>query len=273
MDADKQGPHLSEHTAIDKSRRLQILLIEDSEDDALLIVRQLRQDGLSVEHRRVDSETDMRLALEEADWDVVLCDYGLPKFGPIGALDVMAQSKLNVPFIVVSGQLREDQLVDLMHAGAHDVVVKSNLSRLAPAIERERREAARRQDRRLLEAGLQGLAAQSQSATYLKDTNGRFVFVNAIFKEWFGTDGTEFVGKTAAEVFPEAVANVSETLDRKVLTDPLAQTDYELNASLGRHGDKRVAIRRFVITGDDGEILGIGGINTIIADEPPSDKG
>lgn len=248
-------------------------MIEDSEDDALLILRQLRQDGLSVEHRRVESEIDMRLALEETDWDVVLCDYGLPKFGPVGALNVIAQAKLDVPFIVVSGQLREDQLVDLMHAGAHDVVVKSSLSRLAPAIDRERREAANRQNRRLLVAGLQGLAAQSQSATFLKDADGRFVFVNAIFEDWFGTDETVFVGKTAADVFPESVAKVSDTLDRKVLTDPLAQTDYELNAVLGRHGDKRVAIRRFAITDDDGEILGIGGINTIVADKPPPGKG
>lgn len=255
------------------NRPLQILLIEDSEDDVLLILRQLRQDGLSVEHRRVDCEIDMRLALEETDWDVVLCDYGLPKFGPVGALNVIDESKLDVPLIVVSGQLREDQLVDLMHAGARDVVVKSNLSRLAPAIDRERREAAVRRDRRLLQAGLQGLAAQSQSATYLKDAEGRFVFVNAIFEEWFGTDGTEFVGKTAAEVFPESVAKVAETLDGKILTDPLTQTEYQLNAVLGRHGEKRVAIRRFAITDDDGEILGIGGINTIIADELPSDKG
>lgn len=119
-----------------KNRKIRVLLIEDSEDDAILIVRELESSGLDVSFLQVDTEQAMRDALEE-DWDVILSDYNMPKFSAAAALDTLKKSEKDLPFIVVSGAIGEEIAVKIMQAGAHDYVMKNNLARLASAIDRE----------------------------------------------------------------------------------------------------------------------------------------
>ncbi|HVR86583.1 MAG TPA: hybrid sensor histidine kinase/response regulator [Planctomycetota bacterium] len=127
---------------------LRVLIVEDSEDDTQLILRELRRGGYAPRHRRVETEETMREAISGETWDVVLADFSLPQFSGAKALALLGKSGLDLPIIIVSGAIGEATAVAAMKAGAHDYVMKSNLSRLVPAVEREIREAVVRRERR-----------------------------------------------------------------------------------------------------------------------------
>lgn len=133
---------------------IKILIVEDSEDDLFLLLHELRRGGYSPEYRAVCTAADMKSALAEKKWDLIASDYNMPGFSALAALDILKESRFDLPFIVVSGKIGEDQAVAAMKAGAHDYVMKHNLSRLAPAIEREIREAGERRMRREAEIAL-----------------------------------------------------------------------------------------------------------------------
>ena len=130
---------------------LRVLLVEDSPDDAELILRALRKGGYQPEHRRVDTPEELARALEEYDWDIVLADYAMPRFSAFDALAMVQERGLDLPFIVISGTIGEEIAVQAMKAGAHDYLMKDNLARLVPAVERELREADERRARRVAE--------------------------------------------------------------------------------------------------------------------------
>ncbi|MEO5988810.1 MAG: response regulator [Candidatus Eisenbacteria bacterium] len=136
------------------STELCVLLVEDSEDDAALILRELTTAGFDVKHERVTSESALHAALGRRRWDIVIGDYNLPGFSGAAALEVLRQREPDVPFLFVSGTMGEDLAVAAMKSGANDYVMKDNLRRLVPAIERELREAASRRERDRLEEQL-----------------------------------------------------------------------------------------------------------------------
>jgi two-component system sensor histidine kinase UhpB len=115
---------------------LRLLLIEDSEEDAELLLRELSRVGYNVQTERVDSAKAMKSALERQPWDLVISDYVIPGFGGLEALELCRQKNLKAPFIVVSGQIGEDIAVTMMKAGADDYLMKDRLARLAPAVAR-----------------------------------------------------------------------------------------------------------------------------------------
>ena len=142
---------LAKQEATDKSSALRVLMVEDSEDDAELVLRQLRRGGYEPSALRVDTSEDMNAALDRQGWDLVLTDHNMPSFSSLGALTLMQNRGLDLPFIIVSGTIGEDAAVAAMKAGAHDYVMKGDLARLIPAIERELREAEVRRSRRATE--------------------------------------------------------------------------------------------------------------------------
>lgn len=142
---------------------LRVLLVEDSADDADLILRNLRKGGYAPVARRVQSAEEMAAALAEQAWDLVLSDYSMPGFDGSAALAVLVRSGQDLPFIVVSGSIGEDTAVGMMKAGAHDFVLKQNLGRLVPAVERELRDADNRQKRRLTEQANEGLRVEREA--------------------------------------------------------------------------------------------------------------
>ncbi|MCE2998349.1 MAG: response regulator [Betaproteobacteria bacterium] len=121
---------------------LRLLLVEDSQDDAELLLLMLKRGGYDVTHARVGTAAEMQSALDAGNWDLVIADHSLPQFSGIAALNLMKSRGLDTPFIIVSGHIGEDDAVAAMRRGAHDYVMKHNLSRLLPAIDRELREAA-----------------------------------------------------------------------------------------------------------------------------------
>ncbi len=130
---------------------LRALIVEDSEDDTLLLVRELRHAGYSVDHRRVQTRETMIDGLQHQGWDIVFADFTMPNFSAFEALQVLHESGHDLPFIIVSGTIGEDRAVTAMKAGAHDYILKGNLKRLVPAVQRELREARIREERRQAE--------------------------------------------------------------------------------------------------------------------------
>jgi response regulator RpfG family c-di-GMP phosphodiesterase len=117
---------------------LRVLVIEDSVDDAALMVRELKQaNGFDIVYERVDNEKDMRAAIEKKSWDIVICDYNLPGFGAERALAILEEMDLSIPFILVSGVVSEEVVNRMVRRGAHDYISKDVMARLVPVIHRE----------------------------------------------------------------------------------------------------------------------------------------
>jgi signal transduction histidine kinase len=136
---------------------LRVLLVDDSPDDALLVARELeRARGKNnVYTRRVDTEDDLRAALVNEAWDLILSDSAMPEFSGLAAFGVVQEIGLDVPFIIVSGTVGEEMAVEMMRRGVHDYILKDNLTRLSAAVERELREADVRRRKLQLERQLQ----------------------------------------------------------------------------------------------------------------------
>jgi len=139
---------------------LRLLLVEDSSDDAELILRELHRAGYDPQGERVETRRAMAAALDGGQWDIILCDYSLPHFSAPAALETLKETGLDLPFIIVSGAIGEDTAVEMMRAGAHDYVMKGHLARLAPAIGRELAEAEQRRKRRRAEQALRNSEEQ-----------------------------------------------------------------------------------------------------------------
>ena len=133
---------------------LRVLNIEDSEEDALLLVRELKLGGYDPEVKRVCTPEDMRAALNGGRWDVVISDHVMPRFSGLDALQLLKDIGIDLPFIIVSGKIGEDVAVQAMKAGAHDYILKNSLARLVPAIQRELGDAETRRQRRLADEAL-----------------------------------------------------------------------------------------------------------------------
>jgi two-component sensor histidine kinase/CheY-like chemotaxis protein len=133
---------------------LKILLVEDSQDDAELIQRALRDTGRDIVYRRVDSRPALISALDSEEWDAVIADFSLPSFSGLAALGVLKGRQLDIPFILVSGTIGEEVAVEAMKAGVHDYLMKNRLARLWPAVQRELKEAETRRERRKAEEAL-----------------------------------------------------------------------------------------------------------------------
>ncbi len=130
---------------------IKIILIEDSEKDAALIAEELTQGGLNIQWIRVDNAEAFQSALSAQTWDLILCDYSMPRFDPFTALKIIHNTGLDIPFIIVSGVVGEELAVEAMKAGVDDYVMKSHLFRLIPVIKRELKEAQIRAEKRKVE--------------------------------------------------------------------------------------------------------------------------
>lgn len=144
--------------------QLRVLIVDDSEADAKLLLRELQRGGFEPAFERVDTYEAMKTALAKRTWDIIVADYAMPVFNGLEALGLMKGMGLDLPFFLVSGQISEDMAVAAMKAGAHDYVIKGNLARLIPAVERELREAAMRRERRDADEALRKAHAELRDA-------------------------------------------------------------------------------------------------------------
>jgi PAS domain S-box-containing protein len=189
---------------------LRVLIVEDSEFDAQVMVSLLRKGGYDVASQRVESAEAMAAALATGSWQLVLADYNLPAFNAPAALALLQQTGLDLPFIIVSGGIGEDIAVASMKAGAHDYLMKGNLHRLAPAVERELREATNRRSQReakraLFESELRYrlLWESCPDAVILMDPEGQIHFANPAAQTVFGYSPDELVGQNLQLLRPD----------------------------------------------------------------------
>lgn len=195
---------------------LHVLLIEDSENDALLILRTLRKEGYDPDCLRVETAQAARAALLDKAWDVILCDYQLPNFGGLAAISLIKELDLQIPLIIVSGAIGEETAVECMRMGARDYVSKDNLSRLFPVIERELAQVTLDIERRRAELALlnsefrlKALFEHMSSCVAVYDVVGNAV--DFILKEFNRAaeivekmDRHDAIGRSVLELFPQA---------------------------------------------------------------------
>ncbi len=177
---------------------LRVLLVEDSEDDAELVLDELARGGFEPESHRVDRLPELRQALAEQDWDVVLSDFNIIDFTAAEALRALHESGRDLPFLILSGAVRAEEAVNLLKLGAHDFLNKDALARLVPAIEREMRETAERAQRRLAEERVRILSLaieQSPVSVVITDREGRIDYANPKFEQVTGYTLAEARGR------------------------------------------------------------------------------
>ena len=184
---------------------LRVLIVEDSVEDTFLIVRELQRGGFNVTFERVETASTMRAAIDAQSWDLVISDYSMPSFSGTAALALYQQSRLDAPFIVVSGFIGEELAVEMLKAGAHDYVMKDNLARLVPAVQNELRAAQERRNQRQAEAVTEYLAAIVEScddAIVGKTIDGTIVSWNSGAERLYGYRSVEMVGRSVSALIP-----------------------------------------------------------------------
>jgi PAS domain S-box-containing protein len=189
------------------NKPLRILIVEDSEDDCLFLLRELRRAGYETVHERVETPEAMRSALANREWDIVISDYLLPRFSGPEALTALRDSGLDLPFIIVSGNIGEDIAVEAMKSGAHDYIIKGNLSRLVPAVARELREAGMRRERKQAGEDLRASEEQyrllfesSLDAIVLMRADGAIVSANSAACHLLDMTKDEIYGANRADI-------------------------------------------------------------------------
>ncbi|BEL06290.1 hypothetical protein Q0Z83_044810 [Actinoplanes sichuanensis] len=204
----------------DEPDGIRLLLIEDSEDDAVLVVNRLRRSGLRVDYERVETADGMRAALQRHSPDIVISDNRMPTFDAESALRLLRDSRLDVPFIVVSGQIGEESATALMRAGAADFVLKDKLARLAPAVQRELRDARGRHERRQAEAALATSEERFRLvAENLQDVLFRFRPGRTPELEYISPAVASITGLTPDELYehPELLFDTTDPEDRDIM--------------------------------------------------------
>jgi diguanylate cyclase (GGDEF)-like protein/PAS domain S-box-containing protein len=236
---------------------LNVVMVEDAAVEAEIIARQLKKGGLQCAIVRVESETDFRRALQERAPDVILSDFSLPKFSGMVALDIAVELAPDIPFVFVSGTIGEERAIEALRRGATDYVLKSNLMRLVPAIERALRETEAKSKQRATENLLQDIVATSQDWIWQVDVAGRFTYSSPAVMNILGYEATELLGR------PYEQFRVAEPADSPALPDPLhGSTTVSGSIARWRHRDGQIRwLERnaTVITGGRGEVIGFRG--------------
>lgn len=196
------------------NKPLHVLIVEDSEDDSQLLKSELARGGYDVNCRRVETADAMRAALTERSWDIILSDHRMPQFSSLAALNVHKERQSDIPFIVVSGSIGEELAVNAMKAGAHDYIMKDNLTRLVPAVERELGEAESRRQRRYAEQEIEQWRRRTESILEAAgegicglDAAGVIKFINPRGAKLVGWPADELIGKSLHETLHHSRPN------------------------------------------------------------------
>ncbi|NKE73586.1 hybrid sensor histidine kinase/response regulator [Candidatus Manganitrophus noduliformans] len=199
-------------------KSLHVLVVEDSEDDTLLIVNELQQIGYDLSYKRVETPKAMDDALCQAGWDLIVSDYFMPRFSAPEALKLVKKAGLEIPFIIITGSVGEDIAVAAMKAGAHDYLMKDNLARLCPAIERELKEAESRRERKRAEEALK------ESREQLRNLAARMDSLREKERTWIAREVHDQLGQVFTSI----------KIDLSLMQKALARSD--------RSGEKTLAL-------------------------------
>jgi two-component system cell cycle sensor histidine kinase/response regulator CckA len=265
------------------SKPLRVLMVEDDEDHALLLLRELRRGGYAPDFERVETAEALREALDRRAWDVVVSDFNLPRFSAPAALALLQERGIDLPFLIVSGTVGEDAAVAALKAGAHDFLTKGKLARLIPAIEREMREAGTRAERRRAEEALR--ESQRALSTLLSNLPG-MVYRSQNDPDWtmeFVSEGClaltgyssgEIVGGSAVsfskQIHPEDRGAVWAEVQSAVRERRPFQLEYRLRTKGGE--EKWVWEQGQGIFSPEGELLALEGFVTDVTERKRAEE-
>jgi PAS domain S-box-containing protein len=206
------------------AKPLTVLIIEDNKSDAQLLVRMLTKAGYSLTFERVETAAQMRAALEQQTWEIVISDFSMPELDGFAALQVLQETGLDIPFIVVSGTMGEETAVTMMKAGAHDYVMKSNLPRLIPAVERELQQAEERRERKRADEALRvseqqhrTLLQTAMDGFWLVDMQGELLEVNETYCQMSGYTEQELLGMRISDLEDKEASSDTASHVQKVM--------------------------------------------------------
>ncbi|MBP7232925.1 MAG: HD domain-containing protein [Syntrophaceae bacterium] len=252
---------------------LKVLLVEDSEDDALLLVRTLKKYGYEPEYDRVQTAEEMTFALQSEFWDIILCDFHLPQFSGIDAMSLIKKLNLEIPLIIVSGAIGEEMALNCIHLGASDYILKGNLSRLGMAISRvlEKRalQIRQKQDEEALQKSEEKYRTILDSigeGYYETDLAGNFTFFNDTLcriwnypkEELMGMNSRQYTDAETSRKIYEAHKKVYQT------AQPGRLLDYEI---ICKDGTRKHIQSSFALIKDDGnKAIGFRGLVRDITD-------
>ena len=238
-------------------KHLKILLVEDSDDDALLLIGEINRGGYEVRYERVETREAMAAALESQAWDLVISDYAMPAFSAFDALKLLQQKAADLPFIIMSGSIGEGRAVEILKAGASDFITKGVSPRLIPAITRELREAEERRARKRAETALREAETRFQSffesaadAIISINHDGIILTSNNAAEKMFGYENKEIVGKPVGALITEKYADlrtnligehglIGKTLEAEGLKKEGTEFPIELSLTAWRNGEEK----------------------------------
>ncbi|HUN53574.1 MAG TPA: PAS domain S-box protein, partial [Smithella sp.] len=205
-----------------KDQSLRVLMIEDSEDDALIIIRELKRGGYYPVYERVETASAMKEVLKAKQWNIILCDYKMPNFSAPSAIALLKELNIDTPpVIIVSGAIGEETAVECMHLGAQDYIMKGNLSRLCPAIARELEDSKVRINKKHTEEKLhyeqkrfRAFAENSSDIIVIVNREGIITYENPAVERILGFKLEERIGADKAEnVHPDDIKHVTNSLN------------------------------------------------------------
>ena len=218
---------------ISNPQSLRVLMVEDSEDDALLIIRELKKGGYNPVHERVETAAAMKKALQEKQWDIILCDYKMPKFSGAQAISLLQETNIDIPLIIVSGTIGEETALECMRSGAHDYIMKNNLSRLCLAVGRELEEAEVRVQRKRMGEDLEESENKYRlsfenvtDVIYTIDKDLNILSVSPSVERVLGYKPQDFIGQPVSDLgniltpesFEQAIADISVILKGETIS-------------------------------------------------------
>ena len=238
-----------------EKRPLRVLVVEDSEFDARMLVGLLKAGGFEPEFRKVETAPQMSAALDSVAWEIILADYNMPEFSAPKALEVLQETELDIPFIIVSGGIGEDTAVAAMKAGAHDYLMKGNLARLVPAVERELRDAEVRASRR--EAVKELRESEMRHRSLIENASDIIAVLDCKGMIQFASPTCERVlGKNERELLDTNWFSLADELDRERLKGEFGQ-------ALGQADDEFTFEGRYIAADGSSRILEVTAQNRL----------
>ncbi len=189
---------------------LRLLIVEDSEDDALLMERSLKRGGFDLSVKRVCTASQLRSELKKKSWDLVISDYIMPGFDGLEALEIVKENGLDLPFLIISGKIGHETAVEAMKSGAHDYIMKDEMARLVPSVRRELVEARMRAERRQAienlrasEENYRHLANSIADVFFAVDKTLCFRFLNSASEKFLGLTSPQVTGRNLFDILPD----------------------------------------------------------------------
>ena len=226
-----------------KDKSLRVLIIEDSENNALLLIRNLKKGGYNPVYERMETADAMKKALKEKQWDIILCDYSLSKFNAPSAIAILKETNIDIPLIVITGAIGEETAAECMRLGAQDFIMKGNMSRLCPAIARELEDAEIRNKEKQVEEKLRheeqrfrAFIEHSSDIIVIMNREGIITYVNPAVERVLGFKPEERIGAKGFElIHPDDMKFLTDSFNTLVrdTNSPVIQGEMRLHHKNG----------------------------------------